>query len=151
MPIENSVLRDHCLASFGRASWCQTVNLGTEFSIRTSHPCKILIFLHTRQGFPQVSPVLADISYLTYLYPTRGIDKQVAQRATIAHLSPMCQGQISFQKTYKWVMETRGPKSNSSELLCLSWLPATLMTIWSKMNELACRHHFPIISLWEIF
>ena len=25
--------------------------------------------------------------------------KQVAQRATIAHLSPMCQGQISFQKT----------------------------------------------------
>ena len=24
--------------------------------------------------------------------------KQVAQRATIAHLSPMCQGQISFQK-----------------------------------------------------
>ena len=77
--------------------------------------------------------------------------KQVAQRATIAHLSPMCQGQISFQKTYKWAMETRGSKSNSSELLCLSWLPATLMTIWSKMNELACRHHFPIISLWEIF
>ena len=56
--------------------------------------------------------------------------KQVAQRATIAHLSPMCQGQISFQKTYKWAMETRGPKSNSSEPLCLSWLPATLMTIW---------------------
>ena len=25
-------------------------------------------------------------------------NKQVAQRATIAHLSPMCQGQISFQK-----------------------------------------------------
>ena len=24
--------------------------------------------------------------------------KQVAQRATIAHLSPMCQGKISFQK-----------------------------------------------------
>ena len=56
-----------------------------------------------------------------------------------------------ISKTYKWAMETRGPKSNSSELLCLSWLPATLMTIWSKMNELACRHHFPIISLWEIF
>ena len=43
-------------------------------------------------------------------------DQQVAQRATIAHLSPMCQDQISFQKTYKWAMETRGPKSNSSEL-----------------------------------
>ena len=33
--------------------------------------------------------------------------KQVAQRATIAHLSPMCQDQISFQKTYKWAMETK--------------------------------------------
>ena len=48
-------------------------------------------------------------------------------------------------------MKTRGPKLNSSELLCLSWLPATLMMIRSKMNELAWRHHFPIISLWEIF
>ena len=77
--------------------------------------------------------------------------RQVAQRATIAHLSPMCPGQISFQKTYKWAMETRGPKLNSSELLCLSWLSATLMMVRSKMNEPAWRHHFPIISLWEIF
>ena len=77
------------------------------------------------------------------------MDKQVSQRATIAHRSPMCQGQISFQKAYKWAMEARGPKSNSSELLCPSWLPATLMMIRSKMNELALRHHFPITSLWE--
>ena len=42
-----------------------------------------------------------------------------------------------------------GPKSNPSELLCLSWLQATLMMI--QMNELAWRQHFPIISLWEIF
>ena len=58
---------------------------------------------------------------------------------------------LPFKKTYKWAMETRGPKSNSSELLCLSWLPATLMMIRSKINELAWRQHFPIISLWEIF
>ena len=32
-----------------------------------------------------------------------------------------------FKKTYKWATETRGPKSNSSKLLCLSWLPATFM------------------------
>ena len=89
----------------------------------------------------------ADKSYLTYPFPTCGMDKQVAQRATTAHRSPMCQGQISFQKTYKWAMETRGPKSNSSELLCPSWLPATLMMIRSKMNELALRHHFPIRSV----
>ena len=29
-------------------------------------------------------------------------------------------------------METIGPKSNLSELLCLSWLPATLMMIQSN-------------------
>ena len=79
------------------------------------------------------------------------IMKQVAQRTTIANLSPMCQGQISFKKTYKWAMETRGPKSNSSKLLWLFWLSATLMMIRSKMNELAWRHHFPIISLWDCF
>ena len=28
--------------------------------------------------------------------------------------------QVSLKKTYKWAMETTGPKSNSSELLCLS-------------------------------
>ena len=79
-------------------------------------------------------------------------EQQVAQRATIAHLSPMCQGQISFQKTYKWAMDTRGLKSNLSELLCLSWLPATLMMSRSKMNELEWRHHFSIyIRLWKIF
>ena len=48
----------------------------------------------------------------------------------------------------KWVVWT-GPKSNSSELLCLSWLPAILMMIRSKMNELAWRQHFPIIGLWK--
>ena len=57
---------------------------------------------------------------------------------------------IQGQVTPKWVVWS-GPKSNSSELLCLSWLPATLMMIRSKMNEPAWRQHFPIISLWEIF
>ena len=57
---------------------------------------------------------------------------------------------IQGQVTPKWVVGS-GPKSNSSELLCLSWLPATLMMIRSKMNALAWREHFPIISLWEIF
>ena len=54
------------------------------------------------------------------------------------------------QATPKWVVWF-GPNSNSTELLCLSWLPATLMMIRSKMNEPAWRQHFPIISLWEIF
>ena len=57
---------------------------------------------------------------------------------------------IQGQVTLKWVVWS-GLKSNSCQLLCLSWLPATLMMSRSKMNELAWRHHFPIISLWEIF
>ena len=50
----------------------------------------------------------------------------------------------------KW-MVWFGPKSNSTKLLCLSWFTATLMMIRSKMNELAWRQHFPIISLWDFF
>ena len=54
------------------------------------------------------------------------------------------QGQVAP----KWMVRF-GPKSNSTELLCLFWLPVTLMMIRSKMNELAWRHHFPIIRLWN--
>ena len=38
------------------------------------------------------------LSLNTTNQPIEKKTKQVAQRATIAHLSPMCQGQISFQK-----------------------------------------------------
>ena len=49
--IENSVPRDHCFASLGTASWCQIVTLGTEFSICTSRPCKILIVSTLTRSF----------------------------------------------------------------------------------------------------
>ena len=52
--------------------------------------------------------------------------------------------------TPKWLIRS-SRNSNSSEILWLSWLQASLTKIRSKMNELAWRHHFPIISLWEIF
>ena len=52
--------------------------------------------------------------------------------------------------TPKWLIRS-SQNSNSSEILWLSWLPASLTNIRSKMNELAWRHHFPIISLWKIF
>ena len=55
------------------------------------------------------------------------------------------QGQVT-PKRVVW----SGPKSNPSELLCLFWLPATLMLIRLKVNELAWRQHFSILSLWEI-
>ena len=48
--------------------------------------------------------------------------------------------------TPKWLIRS-GRNSNASERECLSWLSASL----TKINVLAWRHHFPIISLWELF
>ena len=43
------------------------------------------------------------------------------------------------------------PKIELDQAFMPVLVTATLMTIRSKMNELAWRDHFPIISLWEIF
>ena len=56
------------------------------------------------------------------------------------------QGQI----TPKWLVWS-GQNSNSSEIICLSWLPASLIKIWSIINVLAWRHHFSIIVYEKIF
>ena len=52
-----------------------------------------------------ISPVHSSLYRDSKRYPTlnrvgnqNALHNQVAQRATIAHLSPMCQGQISFKK-----------------------------------------------------
>ena len=57
---------------------------------------------------------------------------------------------IQGQVTPKWVVWS-GPKSNLCQLLCLSWLPATLMMIRSKMNKLAWRQHFSYYKSMGIF
>ena len=68
------------------------------------------------------------------------IAKQVAQRATIAHLSPMCQGQISFQK-----IQTH-PSFNAC---------SCYMKVSKGSNQIQQRKSgntiFPIISLWGYF
>ena len=63
------------------------------------------IFCHEKislSGTPISLPKIADLPIWTQEKITCMNDwqqiKQVAQRATIAHLSPMCQGQISFKK-----------------------------------------------------
>ena len=75
---------------------------------------------------------------------------QVAQRATIAHQCPMCQGHLKKHINGPWKPEAWN-RARPSFCACPGWLPASLMMIRSKMNELAWRYHFPIISLWEIF
>ena len=100
---------------------------------------------HGNQSFDPICPkTLCSLSLASMMlhikfdqdWPTGFRDIQV-QKCEIF----ITQGQV----TSKWVVWF-GPKSNSTELLCLSWLPATLM-----MTELVWRHHFPIINLWEIF
>ena len=104
---------------------------------------------HGNQSFDPICPKsLCSLSLIPIMlhikydqdWPTGFRDIQ-AQKCEIF----VTQGQV----TPKWVVWF-GPNSNSTKLLCLSWLPATLMMIQSKVNELAWRHHFPIISLWEI-
>ena len=54
-----------------------------------------------RKTSPRTSTIVQFIFYFWSFEISVNIlrnQKQVAQRATIAHLSPMCQGQISFQK-----------------------------------------------------
>ena len=129
--------------------------------------------------------------------------KQVAQRATIAHLSPVCQGQMSWfsnlfetylkvmkpkgldelcattsdlanqtrieikkqifwsstnrtwhpliKKKNKWAMETRGPQSTRPSYYACPGYQQLWWWFDQKMTELAWKHYFPIISLWELF
>ena len=44
--------------------------------------------------------------------------------------------------TLKWMIQS-GWNLNSSEILCRSWIPASLVKIRSKMTKKRWRHHFP--------
>ena len=83
----NSVTQDHCFASLGKASWCQTVTLGTEFSIRTSHPCKILIMPANPKRFHLWRRYSDDIIGLLHWYrwilSRVGISKDASLRASV--------------------------------------------------------------------
>ena len=57
---------------------------------------------------------------------------------------------IQGQVTPKWVVWSR-PKSNSPELLCLSWLPATLMMIRWKNEQASMETPFFHYRSMEIF
>ena len=84
--------------AFEESEWCRTVI--TEYFKIFKMASKMEAVMQEKYDFrslsndtdPHHSIRYPDTStILPYL-------KQVAQRATIAHLSPMCQGQISFQK-----------------------------------------------------
>ena len=48
-------------------------------------------------------------------------------------------------------MVRSGRNSNSSEILCMSWLPASIKRIGSKATEKRWRHHFPHYKLMGAF
>ena len=68
------------------------------------------------------------------------VDKQVAQRATIAHLSPMCQGQISLQKI----------RTHPSFNACSRYMKVSKGSN-QKQHRKSGNTIFPIISLWGYF
>ena len=55
------------------------------------------------------------------------------------------QGQLTPQSFVR-----SGRISNSSEMLCMFSLPASMKKIRTKMKALECSQHFPIITLWEL-
>ena len=56
------------------------------------------------------------------------------------------QGQITLE-----LVVVSGRNLNSSKLSCMSFLPARMRMIESKMKELECSQSSPIISLWGFF
>ena len=105
--------------------------------------------------------------------------KQVAQRATIAHLRPMCQGQISFQKIQthprfnacscymkvsKGSNQKQQRKSGNIIFPIIRSIEVFLkqprkrddfvfpiISLWEKQPRKRDDFLFPIISLWEFF
>ena len=90
--------------------------------------------------------------------------EQVAQRATIAYLSPMCQGQILFKKSGDTdVLDAQGQlipqsvvgsgrNSNSFKHLCMFLLPASMKMIGSKTAEKTwrhCFHHYKSLGIFS--
>ena len=59
---------------------------------------------------------------------------------------PDAQGQLTLQSLVR-----SGRISNSSEMLWIFSLPASMKKIRSKMKALEWTQHFPIITLWELF
>ena len=59
---------------------------------------------------------------------------------------PDTQGQLTPQSLVRY-----GQISNSSEMLYMFSLPASMKKIRSNMKALECSQHFPIITLWELF
>ena len=58
---------------------------------------------------------------------------------------PDAQGLLSPQSLFR-----SGRISNSSEMLWMFSLPASLKKIRSKMRALECSQHFPHLTLWEL-
>ena len=58
---------------------------------------------------------------------------------------PDAQGQLTPQSFVR-----SGRVSNSSEMLWMFSLPASMKKIQSKLKALECSQYFPIIFIWEL-
>ena len=114
------------------------------------HAQKVKYGLQSRQVTSNNWPNFEHMRFYTcscYLQVSLRSDKKWMDYAPNSHLMAFLhnQGQI----TPKWLVWS-GQNSNSSEILCMSWVPAGLTKFRSIMNMLARRYHFPII-VSEIF
>ena len=115
-----------------------------------------IIFSAIKAGNSKVnSPLWPNFEHMWDFMPAQVIckfhkDPKKNERTMSWTMSSMAffnnQGQITL-KCLVW----SGQNSNSSEIICLSRLPASLTKIRSIMNVLAWRNHFPIIVYGKFF
>ena len=89
-------------------------------------------------------PTFLDSSFPGFNY-TGPFDKQIAQRATIAHLSPMCQGQISFKKKIQTHPSFSKSYSHLSALT-VSIVPVSLF--FAQICQMPV--HFQILTFYHV-
>ena len=73
-----------------------------------------------------------------YNWPNSFRGKVVWNKFMSGNIIFIIQGHV----TLKWNIRS-SPNSNWSEILCLSWIPASLKKLQSKLKALWARQHFP--------
>ena len=149
----------HCFQAFENVLWVDS-------EVPTSHPKgndrspesnmprrSNIVFSAIKAGNSKVkSPLWPNFERLWDFMPPHVVCKFYKDPIKIKRTMPWTMSSMAFfnnqgQISPKWLVWS-GQNSNLSEILCLSWLPASLTKIQSIMNVLAWRHHY---SLWEIF
>ena len=101
---------------------------------------------------PTLANWMSPFALMGFLLILFSLHKQVAQRATIAHLSPMCQGKILFKKTTKKKWKHHFPHYKSMGVFLRRSRAANSVVggpIWLKFELIHNIMHVLVTSKFE--